>query len=349
MKILFEQAPYKVTSGETLREGAVQLLGSVVYGTNGPLYRHADAPEKIKHIIRPLFFTLEKENKTIGTCTFLEREVRLKNKTYKGWYSRYFAIAPENQGTIFGNLLLKHIRNYFEETTKQPSVFYGYVDNANPRSDKLLRHTGLQVIRRFETFVFSRIFPKKDKRVTRINEKDKPEIIALLREQYKNYSFLNLEPLFLHDTYFVLKNGNEILAGIRANKVKWKMCHLPGLSGKILMQVLPHTPLISRLFNPDDFSYLGFEGIYCKPGFEKELFVLMESVCAELKLYTGMVWMDPGSDLHDRIKSAGNWGIMNTLKDNIPVNVVAAFRNMPEQEQLEFRKNPVYISAFDLT
>ena len=171
----------------------------------------------------------------------------------------------------------------------------------------------------------------------------------LLKEQYKNYSFINFEPLFLHDDYFVLKKENEVVAGIRANITQWKMRHLPGISGKVFMQLLPYTPFISRLFNPKDFRFIGFEGIYCKSGNEKDLFVLMESVCAELKLHTGMIWMDPESELYGRIKEAGNWGIMNRMKEKIPVNVVAAFRNIPEKEQLKFRQYPVYISAFDLT
>jgi hypothetical protein len=349
MKVMSEPVPYSIISEKKPRAGAIELLSSIVYGTNGPLYQHVDVPQKIKNIIRPLFFTLEKEGKTIGTCTFLERDVRIGDRVYKGWYGRYFAITPENQGTIFGNLLLKNTRDYFEQTTDIPTVFYGYVDNENPRSKKLLKHIGLEVIRNFETLVFSRICPKKDKRVIKIAKTDKQEILVLLKEQYKNYAFVNFEPLFLDDNYFVLKNGNEIVAGIRANIVKWKIRYLPGISGKILMQLLPYVPFISRLFNPDDFRYIGFEGIYCKQGYEKELFILMESVCAELKLYTGMIWIDPESELHKKIKKAGNWGIMNKLKANIPVGIVAAFRNIPKQEQIKFRKHPAYISAFDLT
>lgn len=349
MHILFDQTPYRITREEKLRPGSIELLGSTVYGTNGPLYQHTDAAQKTDHIIRPLSFTLEKQERTIGTCTFLQRDITLESKTYKGWYSRYLAIAPEAQGKIFGNRLLKNIKDYFEESTTGPTVFYGFVDNANPRSRRLLQHIGMDVMRNFETLTFSRIFPKKDKRVTRIAEEDKPQILTMLKEQYKNYVFVNFEPLFLHDNYFVLKNGNEIIAGIRANNVKWKVRHLPGVSGKILMQLLPYTPFISRLFNPNDFRFAGFEGIYCKQGHEKELFILMESACAELNLHTGMIWIDPESEFFNRIKAAGNWGIMNKIKDNLPVNVMAAFRNIPEEEQRKFREHPVYISAFDLT
>lgn len=349
MEVIFEQTPYRITKEEKLRQGAIKLISETVWGTNGPLYQHVDAPQKINHIIRPLSFTLEKGEKTIGTCTFLERDMILENKVYKTWYSRYFSIDTKSQGKIFGNLLLKNVRNYFEQTTDQPTVFYGFVDSANPRSRRLLQYIGLKAIRSFQTFMFSRVFPKADKRVTRIEEKDKPEILQLLKKQYRNYAFVNFEPLFLHDNYFVLKKNKEIIAGIRANITKWKVSHLAGVSGKILMKLLPHIPFISRLFNPKDFRYLGFEGIYCKEGYEKELFVLMESVCAQLKLYTGIIWLDAESELHGRIEKAGYWGIMNKLKEKMPVHVVAAFRNIPEKEQTLFREYPVYISAFDLT
>ena len=74
MRVIFEHHPYKIIKEEKIRQGAIELLRETIYGTNGPLYQHVDAPQKINDIIRPLSFTLEKQGKTIGTCTFLERE-----------------------------------------------------------------------------------------------------------------------------------------------------------------------------------------------------------------------------------------------------------------------------------
>ena len=56
----------------------------------------------------------------------------------------------------------------------------------------------------------------------------------------------------------------------------------------------------------------------------------MESACAELKLYTGMVWMDSELDLRARIKQAGDWGLMDKIRDDFPAHVVAGFKNVPE-------------------
>jgi RimJ/RimL family protein N-acetyltransferase len=348
MSIVFQYDNCSITKEVIPGPSSIELLQSITYGTDGPLYQHLDAPQKINHLIRPVFFSLEKEGKAIGTCAFLDRPISLEGKGYQGWYSRYFAIDPTYQNRFFGGLLLKHIKNHFEHTTTTPSIFYGYVDNANPRSKRLLQHLGLETIRNFETFSFSRFFPKRDKRVTRVAAIDKSRILSLLNEQYKNYAFVNFEPLFLHGNYFVLKNGDEIIAGIRANVTKWKIKNLPGISGTILIRLLPCLPLMSRLLNPADFRFIGFEGIYCKEGSEKELFILMESVCAELKLNMGMFWVDPKSELYEKIKT-GDWGIVNKLKSRIPANVVAAFRNVPEKEQEHFRSHPAYISAFDLT
>lgn len=347
--IIYEDGSYRIKLMKKPDAAAVELLTATIWGTNGPLYQHLNTPVKIEHLSGPLSFTLEKHEKTIGTCSFLERTIDIENKKYKTWYSRYFAIDQDSQGKIFGNLLLKNIKLYFEKVTTQPTIFYAYVDQANPRSRKLLKHTGFDIIRNFETFVFSRVFPKKDERVTRIKEGEKEHVLTLLKEQYKEYSFVNFDTVFFEDNYFVLKEKGEIVAGLQANAVQWKVRYLPGVWGKIMINGLPYVPLISRLFNPKDFRFAGFEGIYCKKGYEKELFTLMESACSALNLYTGMLWMDSQSAMYDSLKNAGKWGLLNKIKDDVPAQVVVAFRNIPEKEQIVFRESPAYISACDLT
>lgn len=349
MKVLYEYADYKIILEDRPNENAVKLLHTTLWGTNGPLFQHLDTPQKVNYLKNALSFTLEKKDRSIGTCTVLQREINHQNNSYITWYGRYFTIDKEYQGKIFGNLLLKHMRIYLEQISDLPTIFYAYVDQANPRSSKLLRHTGLKIIRSFETLIFSRLFPKRDTRVSRIKSDEVNHILLLLKKQYDNNLFVNFDNLFFQNNYFVLKNENEIIAGAQASVVKWKVRHLPGLTGKIMIKVLPFVPVISRLFNPKDFRFVAFEGIYCKKGHEKELFNLMESVCAELKLNTGILWLDSECELRERIKHAGNWGLMNKMKRDSPAYVVAGFRNVPEAEQEIFYSNPTYISSFDLT
>lgn len=347
-KVVFEHGLYKVVIQKTPGVKVVDLLKSTFWGTNGTLYQHKNTEQNISYMIDPLFFSLEKKGELIGTCCFSKRKTGATERTYDALYSRYFSIVQQKQGGIFGKMILKHIKTYFEQTIDKPTVLYAYVDQANIRSYKLLKHIGFESIRSFETLAFSRIYPKVDKRVSRIKAADKDALLTMLHNQYKEYTLVNFDRLFFKDDYFVLKVEDEIVAGIRANVAEWTIRQLPGVSGKLIVNFLPYIPFLSRLFNPGNFRFSAFEGVYCKIGYEKELFLLMESVCGLLKIQTGMMWLDKESELYLRLKNGGDWGIMNRIKDDIPAYVVAAFKNIPEDEKEIFRKYPVYISAFDL-
>ena len=349
MTTIYDDKNYKITVSEKPTKTAVDLLHSTLWGTKGPLFQHMDTPEKVDYLSSAIAFNLEKDGKAIGTCTVLERKITVQGKEYKTWYGRYFTIDKKFQGRIYGNLLLKHIKKYMENISPVPSIFYAYVEQSNIRSSKLLKYTGFEAVRNFETSVFSRMYPKKDKRVSKIKDGDAQLIIDLLKTEYINNTFVNFDNLFFQDNYFVLKENNEIIAGLQASLVKWEVRQLPGAAGKVIINILPHLPFVSKLFNPKDFRFAAFEGVFCKPGRESELFKLMESVCAELNLSIGMLWMDPSTEVYKRFKKAGDWGIMNKMREDMPVYVFAGFKDVPKTEQEIFYKKPAYISAFDLT
>jgi len=348
MNSIYSSTSYNIVLQEKPDSRTIQLLKATHWGTNGPIYQHKDTEERILKMDKPMFFTLNKSGKVIGTCNFIRRKINVKDKIYASCYSRYFVIEKTCQGKIFGHLLLKNIKGYFEQNTIEPTVFYAYVDPDNRRSLKLLQRLGFNQVRTFETYVFSRIFPKADHRVSKIKNEEQVELLSLLSKQYENFTFINFEKLFHHDNYFVLRKDNNIVGGIRANTASWTIHKLPGFSGKMIVNLIPHVPLLSRLLNPKHFKFVAFDGIYCREGYEQDLFVLMESICAQLNLHTGILWMDADSELCTRLKRAGNWGIINKLKKNIPGYLIAGFKNINENEQDVFNRNPAYINALDL-
>jgi len=348
MKVIFEKEPYRLTLQYKADVKSIELLKRTLWGTKETVYQHQHTEENIDKVPDPYFFNLEKEGALVGTCCFSKRNTIANGRTYDVWYSRYFSIEPNMQGGIFGGMILKHIKTYFEKETQSPSIFYAYVDASNVRSHKLLTYIGFKKIRSFETLTFSRLFPKKDKDVALIASEDKDTMLKLLQEAYKDHVLHNFDAAFLEENYFILKKDNEIVAGIRINMAHWIIRALSGFSGTLIIKFLPHIPVLSRLFNPKDFRFAAFDGIYSKEGFEKELFVLMESVCASVKVSTGIIWLDSDSALYHRLKHAGDWGIMNKLKENIPAYVVAAFKNVSKEEQERMGSCPVYVSAVDI-
>jgi RimJ/RimL family protein N-acetyltransferase len=348
MKVIFERKPYKLILQHKSDLKLIDLLKRTFWGTKETVYQHQHTKQNIDNVSDPFFFNLEKEGELIGTCCFSKRSTALNEQKFDVWYSRYFSIEATRQGGIFGHMIIKQIRSYFEKQTQSPTLFYAYVDASNIRSHKLLSYIGFKKIRSFKTLTFSRLYPKKDKGVSVLNTEDNNTMISLLNEAYKNHILSHFDTHFFNNNYFVLKKENEIVAGLRVNKAHWIIRSLAGFSGTLIIKFIPHIPIISRLFNPTNFTFAAFDGIYSKPGQEKDFFILMESVCAHLNVTTGIMWLDSESTMYHRLKGAGNWGIMNKLKGDIPAHVVAAYKNIAEADMEKICNCPVYISAIDI-
>ena len=145
-------------------------------------------------------------------------------------------------------------------------IMYAFVESMNERSKNLVHQAGYEYIRSFLTVAFSRFSPKTDKRVSKLKEEEKQEMESLLEDYYRDYSFFSTDYSFYGDKYYVLKEGNEIIAGVCAIPSVYKVYDIPGIWGWVMMKVLPKLPYFRRLFRPGEFRYLVFDAIYCKKG-----------------------------------------------------------------------------------
>jgi hypothetical protein len=204
-------------------------------------------------------------------------------------------------------------------------------------------------VRSFLTVAFSRFSPKKDRRVSKIREAEKPEMKKLLSEYYRDFSLFTTEYSFYGDRYYVLKEGDEIIAGVSAIPGVHKIYDIPGIWGWVIMKILPRVPYYKRLFSPGEFRYLVFDAIYCKKGHERTLGNLFESVCAAEGYYTGLTWLDDRSDLFDKIRNDINMGALNRMLNAKPGLVYIRFVNFEEKEKDSFYEAPAYISGFDFS
>ena len=132
----------------------------------------------------------------------------------------------------------------------------------------MVHQAGYEYIRSFLTVAFSRFNPKPDRRVMKLTEAEKPEMKELLLDYYRNYSLFTPEYAFYGDKYYVLKEGNEIIAGACAIPTTNKIYEIPGIRGWVMVKVLPRAPYFRRLFRPGEFHFLVLDAIDCKKGKE---------------------------------------------------------------------------------
>jgi len=364
----------EVKVSDYANEGIMEILNHSVQGSEGGLrFQLKNIASRIaayKDQIR--FVSLYKKNHVTGTVGSCFRITGQENLKYPSSYLRYLAfdsvyqsditwkkrsrevIKPEKDDTFKQKTLeifsKPHLLDFKQVNESDKHLMYAFLESMNERSKNLVNQAGYEYIRSFLTVAFSRFSPKPDKRVSKISTRDeKSGMESLLLDYYKGHSFFSPEYAFYGDKYYVLKEGNEILAGVNAIPSSYRIYDMPGIWGWIIMKVLPKAPYFKRLFHPEEFRHIVFDAVYCKKGREDLLASLFESVCATEGYYTGLTWIDDRSELFDKLRSGVRMGALNRIMNAKPGLVYARFINFTDKEKEYFYDAPAYISGFDFS
>lgn len=340
-------------------QSVIDLLKNTLIGTKGSRYQLLDTEEKIHRLDQPHFFYIERNQKALGTITICERNITLNGSHKQALYIRYFAFDQAFQGSSNkarerNSVFDQHWKKIFEsgnlssaEHELKSTFFWAYIDPQNLKSFRMNERFGFESIGTFQTRAYSRYFPKKSPHVSRLKPAEKEEVKKLIEEFYKDYSFFSDVHLFEQDQFFVLKQDGKIVAGIQANPSRFKIVTLPGLTGKILIRVLPYLPFMRRIINPKENRFLASEGIFWLAGFENKVNELLEGVLAEMKQHSILIWEDKSLL---RLKNLPiSWGILQRLKKNNEINIVVKTVNLNPHEEKLLKESPKYLSGFDMT
>jgi hypothetical protein len=372
-RTVFSHEGLEVRISDYANDGILDILNHAVQGSEGGLrFQLQNIPPRIAAYREKIrFVSLYRKNRITGTVGSCFRISGLGKLRYPSSYLRYLAFQSTYQSaTNWRKKLHPVIRHEKEDTFKQKTleifskphlmeleevfegdkhIMYAFLESKNERSKNLVSQAGYDYIRSFLTVAFSRFTPKPDSRVSRLAESDKPHMEALLNEFYKDYSFFTSEYSFYNDRYYVLKEGNEIIAGVLAIPTSYKVYDVPGIWGWVMMKILPGLPYFRRLFRPGEFRYLVFDAIYCQKGREELLANLFESACAQEGFHTGLTWIDDRSELYDKIRTRVRMGSLNRMLNAKPGLVYTKFINMSDEEKEAFFDSPAYISGFDFS
>ncbi|OIQ36902.1 MAG: hypothetical protein BM555_01800 [Crocinitomix sp. MedPE-SWsnd] len=336
----------------------IELLSNTTIGTAGSLYQLLDTKEKIHQLHKPHFLYLERNEKAIGNVTICERPISMNGRTQDSLYIRYFAFDEVYQGgSKKGNGISAfhhYLKTLFNTSNLDPlepeankSVYWAFIDPENARSFNMNEQFGFETIGKFRTTAFSRVTPKNSVKVSRIQKNEREGVLAAIKSFNEEYSFFSDVHLFDNGDYYVLKENNEIVAGIQANPVHWKIKSLPGLKGKILMNAAPYIPRIRKLINPKNHKFLATEGLFWKKGFENRVEELLGAVLHQSGHHSLLLWTDTNNTRLSELQI--NWGfIQKSKKDNL-IHIVAKFNGFETSEIDQIKKSKKYLSGFDMT
>jgi Acetyltransferase (GNAT) family len=344
--IVFQNEEIKIVLELLPNNDAIKLLKKSIYGTNGPKYIHTGQEVKVADLKNALFFRLIKDENTIGFYCLCKRIISSNQGTYDGFYGRYLVVDSSFQGKKYGNLLKNIAVEYVEKNEEKPLSFYSYIEENNVKSLNISKREGFTSIATLKTTLFTRISPKVNERLEQIKSEEVDNFKVILQQYFSNYSLLNLENINYQNNYFIIRHQGEIVASLQANPVEWKIVEMEGFSGKILMNVLPHLPVLKKIFNPNAYKFLAIEGVYLKVGFEHELYPLIEGVLNHFSIYSALFQLDSKDFLIEIFNKNGNLGILNAIKKDITTHV------MVKTQGISTIKNDdeiVYVSSFDFT
>jgi hypothetical protein len=335
------------------------LENNVIGSTSGMLYQHKQTESKLFNISKPFFLNLKKQDRILGTACFSRRETFNAGMQKVCYYIRYFSFSSvyrnkkENQqssnrkGQIREELSEIIIKNLFIENPDSKFFQYAYLDPGNTRSKKLCNEFGFEQIRSFQTILFHRLKPGIKSNVVKAGENEFPVIKEALTDFYQEHTMLSYENFHAENYYLLKDESGNIIAGVQAVPDNWRIHALPGITGKLILNMFPKLPILKTIVNKD-YHFLTMEGLFYKPGSEHQLAAFFETILAIKGKNIAMLWADTDSELF-RILKKLPLGIIDKLNKPVNAEVVCRFVNFSEEEKKDFRRHPVYISGTDLT
>ncbi len=323
------------------------LLTDTIYGTTGLRYSHIDAAEKVNHLDVPDFHTLWQDNELVALAVYCNRQIFSGGKSYNSYYIRYFAVKPGHQGKGLGKLITRKLEEYYRARVTKQTIYYAYIEGKNARSLGVSKNFEQERLGQFKTVLLSRFFPKKKEGFRRATSSDK--VAGLLAEFYKGHSQFHQNKIGFADGYFVMEKEGEIVAGVQAFPIQWRLHHIPGAMGWLSRNILHFLPIIGRQCPRNELKYVALEGIYIKDGHDSALIELVESCMAHYNMYASFTYIDLADPMYHRLKSRTDLGLMNKLQSPPAVHFTANFLHFSDEEKKSFYNQPKYLSAFDLT
>lgn len=324
----------------------VEFLQRIVWGSGGVQYTIHNVADTLNRLKNPHFLSLTENGQLVAAATLNQKTTRLGGKTYPAIYSYGISVDAPKRGLGYGTLIAEQRLRYALSKMGEKGLFYGYIEATNTNSLKTNTKVGSKSIGQYHVLVISRLRPRDDTRLQRLKKTRKDQLVQLLSNQYENHALVDFDQSVQVENYYNFENGKEIVTGLQCERHQLTIKHLPGATGQIMVKVLPHIPILRRLFPKRNLQFLRFGNIYVKKGMEVEIFNLMEALLARHQYNFGMIYMDMRSPVYQQLKEAGKFGLFHALID-VPVHVMAFLKGFSESEIADIRCQPLFISMMD--
>lgn len=347
-EIIYQDETYHIVKKSTFSDELVELFDTTSWGETGTLYEHKDTRKRLEELQRPTLLEVRRGDDLVGCCVFVGRTTYCRGADYETNFVRYLVANPAYRGQGLMTQYAIHTMDSVRKDAVAGTLYVGTVETFNKSSYNLVKAVQYEHTHTIQTMSYSRAFPKKYAEVRQVKtDKEKEAIRAALWSQYNGHSLYHQENIFKDGNYFYIEEDGEIIAGLQCFPALWVIKNVPGAAGKIMMRVLPHLPVLNKMFNPKKFEFLAFEGIIYKKDRIADLHKLFSHVLATLGMKTSLFWLDEKDDLYTSLQAYGKLGLVQKVGAGTGANIMISFTDVPSTEKNNIASSPTYQSAFD--
>jgi len=352
-------------------EELMEHMHQTVMGQPGGLqYHHTDLDDRMNSGDENYFMYLRKSGKMMGSVGFCSKPTETAGIVHDSWLIRYFSIKAPIRGvpkkgktkaelqdenkrtTVLGRFLQpvfsdpSQLREG-ETRAGQPSIIFAIIDKTNLRSMNFSAQMGLETVGSMAGFSFSRLRPRRSKRIERVEENERELVLNQIKEYYKDYTLFYSDSIFKNNSYFIIKEDGRMVAGLQIYQVTWKIVDFGNQLANRAAGLLAWFPQLRKRLNKDEISFLAFDAIYYEPGNEKVLYELMEGVLEHTDHNIALMMMDLESDLYGIFRNHKKLGMLHKITGTTYADIRVRFINMPEAVRQHFLDSPTYIPTHD--
>lgn len=328
-------------------EQSLALLEATVWGSRDTRYRIRGLAGKLSRLRDPSYFVLSEKGTELSVFVLDHCHKNVSHVPCGGFHFVMAATHESHRDEGLATRLVDVIRPYCEKTVGKPGFGFAYVEETTEISLKLSEHAGHSIEADIPLMLFTRLMPRDDTNVGPVRASEQSELLAALESLYSDHELADFAASFRADECLLCRRDGRITASVQAEMLNWSVVSMPGLTGALLMNILPRVPGWNSFLNPRDLKVVRFGNIYFADGAEADVFAVAEACLARNRSRVGLIMLDQRSPVLAKLKANGNFGLLSgAMRGSIKLHVDTVFMDKTLQERLATQ--PLLVSPADV-
>lgn len=345
-ELLYENHKSKVLIevSSVCAENFEKFLNNIFWGADGFLYSESIELGKLSEFGNVYYVSLKKDGELAGLAVVQQKQMSVGHDIVNGYYMTNFAVSRSAKSSIYVSLMVQHATRYFSEVLGDRGLLYAYVEKDNLASKRIAVKHGYEPVGIFSSVMFLKMFCKDDPAVRPLRSVEADAILKQIKTHCDGQVLTDFDSSLNVADYYVLERDGKIVAGVQQDQMRWSVKAFPGISGYLLLKVLPSIPLLNKIVTPGDLRFIKFGNIFVELGFEGDLNKLIRTLLRRNRSNLGMLQFDTRCPAMNSVVRHCKTGVFKLSGD---VELVAVYKNLTRNITRLIDSSPIHISIAD--